>query len=134
MSEAEADGGDSEAVSVLRARAEALEQQLVEAEIRSAVQLRQSDLKAEAARAGILDMDGLRLLDPDVWAGRVDSGGGGASEVIAKLRREKPWLFGASHSSSVATAPIASPARRRLATDMSLEEWRAARADLLRRR
>ncbi len=124
---------EDEAFRALKAHADALERQLHEVEARSVSQLRQAELRAEAMRAGIVDIDGLRLLDPE------PPGGGretmpAASEVIGKLRRDKPWLFGASHSSSSGTAPSAAPVRRRLATDMTLEEWRAARAELLRRR
>ncbi len=135
MSEAESgDGADDGAFRALKLHAETLERQLHEAETRSAVQLRQAELRAEAVRAGIVDIDGLRLLDGETWSPARDAAPVAASEVIGKLRRDKPWLFGASHSSSAGAAPVAAPVRRRLATDMSLEEWRAARADLLRRR
>ena len=134
MSGAEADLGQEEALAALRARAETLERQLQEAETRSLVQQRQAELKAEALRAGIVDIDGLRLLDEDVWTPAKGSVLADAAELIGKLRRDKPWLFGASHSSSAAAPPAAAPVRKRLATDMSIDEWRAARADLLRRR
>ena len=91
-------------------------------------------MKAEAMRAGIVDVDGLRLLDADAWSPVKDAGQAPASEVIGKLRRDKPWLFGAAQSSSAGGAPVAAPARRRLATEMTIEEWRAARAELIRRR
>jgi hypothetical protein len=127
MSEAETDI-DAAAFQALKAHAESLERQLHEAEIQSAARLRQADLKAEAMRAGIIDLDGLRLLDPSV---HVDAD---AAVVIAKLRRDKPWLFGPGSSSSTASPPQAAPLKRKMATEMSLEEWRAARAELLRRR
>ncbi len=134
MSEAGPGDLDGEAFRALRAHADALERQLHEAETRSAVQLHQAELRSEAMRAGIVDIDGLRLLDTEVWAPGKDAPPAAASDVIGKLRREKPWLFGGTHSSSAGAAPGAAPVRKRLATDMSLEEWRAARADLLRRR
>ncbi len=134
MSEAEPVlGGDDEAFRALRAHADALQRQLHEVEARSVMQLRQADLRAEAMRAGIVDIDGLRLLDPESLSGGQEIAPA-ASEVIGKLRREKPWLFGGSHSSSSGTAPTVAPVRRRLATDMTIEEWRSARAELLRRR
>jgi hypothetical protein len=133
MSEAEGDVGHEEVLAALRTRADELERQLHEAETRSLIQLRQAELKAEAVRAGIVDIDGLRLLDPDAWSPPKGAVTSDAGEVIAKLRRDKPWLFGGSHSSSATTPPAAAPVRRRLATDMSIEEWRTARADLLRR-
>jgi hypothetical protein len=90
--------------------------------------MRHAELKAEAMRAGIIDLDGLKLLDPSAQT-EVE-----ASVVIAKLRRDKPWLFAAANSSSSASPPQAAPMKRKMATEMSVEEWRAARAELLRRR
>ncbi len=130
----EAEGGQDEALAALRIRAEALELQLHEAEARAMVQLRQAELKAEALRAGIVDIDGLRLLDAEAWTPAKGAVPADAGELIAKLRRDKPWLFGGSNSSSAAAPPAAASVRKRLATDMSIDEWRAARADLLRRR
>jgi hypothetical protein len=134
MSEAEPVAGSDDALAALRLRAEALERQLQEVEARSTLQLRQAELKAEAVRAGIVDLDGLRLLDASAWNAPAGGTALEAGEVIRALRRDKPWLFGASQSSSAGLAPTAAPARRRMATDMSLDEWRAARAELIRRR
>jgi hypothetical protein len=127
--------GDSmeDAFVALRTRADALERQLQDVERNAALQLRQSELKAEALRAGIVDVDGLRLIDPSSLEGR-HGGDFDAASLVDRLRRDKPWLFGAGNSSSASTAPPAVPAKRRLAMDMSVDEWRAARADLLRRR
>ncbi len=116
------------AFQALKAHAEALERQLHEAEIQSATRLRQAELKAEAMRAGIIDLDGLKLIDVSAQA---DSE---ASAVIAKLRRDKPWMFTQASSTSAASPPQAAPMKRKMATEMSVEEWRAARAELLRRR
>jgi hypothetical protein len=127
MSEAVTDN-DAAAFQALKAHAESLERQLHEAEIQSVARLRQAELKAEAMRAGIVDLDGLRLLDPSA------QGEGEPALVIAKLRREKPWLFAAGSSSTAASPPQAAPLKRKMATEMSIEEWRAARAELLRRR
>jgi hypothetical protein len=52
---------------------------------------------------------------------------------MTRLRRDKPFLFGAQSSSSVAGVPAAAAARQKRATEMTLEEWRLARAELLRR-
>jgi len=119
---------DAAAFQALKAHAESLERQLHEAEIQSVARLRQADLKAEAMRAGIVDLDGLRLLDP------TSQGEWEPALVIAKLRREKPWLFAGGSSSTAASPPQAAPLKRKMATEMSIEEWRAARAELLRRR
>jgi len=134
MSEIDAESVDAASFAALKAHAESLERQLHEVETQSAARLREAELKSEAVRAGILDLDGLKLLDPNVFSGEKGDQDTDAALVIAKLRRDKPWLFSPASSSSTAAAPQAAPVKRKLATEMSLEEWRAARAELLRRR
>ena len=115
-------------------RAARLEARIAELEgsIRSAAI--QAELKTEAVRAGMVDLDGLKLADVTgvtvTEAGAVE----GAASLVAGLRRDKPWLFGAANSSSAATPPPVQAARPRLATDMTYAEWQAARRELLRRR
>ena len=95
--------------------------------------LLQAELKAEAIRAGMVDLDGVKLIEPGSLkvneAGELVDGAG----VMRELRAAKPWLFGGSSSSS-AQAPRAEAPRIKKATEMTVEEWRAARAELLRRR
>ena len=92
-----------------------------------------AELKAEAIRAGMVDLDGVKLIDPAAVAvneaGELVDGAG----VMRALRVAKPWLFGGS-SSSAAVAPRAEPPRAKTAMQMSVDEWRVARAELLRRR
>jgi hypothetical protein len=93
-----------------------------------------AELKHHALKNGMVDLDGLKLIDAvDI---DVDETGAvkGAASVISKLQREKPWLFKSPNSSSLASAPPSTPTRSKLATEMSLQEWRTARADLIRRR
>ncbi len=118
----------------LRSRAEGLEQQLTELQRQTETRLIMSELKTEAIRAGIVDLDGLRLVD--ISDLKVDRNGEipGTTELIADLRRRKPWLFGGGSSSSVAGVPNAQPPRAKMALEMSEEEYRAARAALLKRR
>ena len=125
--------GIADDYAALKSRADALEQQLKEVELQATARLRQSELKSEAVRAGIIDLDGLRLLDPAVMVSRSSESFDPAA-IVSGLRREKPWLFGVPSSSSFKAAPAAVPARHRLATEMSVEEWRAARAELIRYR
>lgn len=97
--------------------------------------LLQAELRTEAVRAGMVDLDGVRLIDPAALtlneAGSLDGG----PALMARMRQDKPWLFGkaGTSSSSGAVPPPAAPATRRLAMDMGVDEWRAARAELLRR-
>ncbi len=95
--------------------------------------LLQAELRTEAVRAGMVDLDGVKLIDPTTVAvndaGDLADGAG----VMAALRAAKPWLFG-RNSSSAAQAPRAEPPKAKKAMDMTLDEWKAARAELLRRR
>jgi hypothetical protein len=93
-----------------------------------------AELRAEALKAGMIDLDGLRLLDSA--AVTVDEAGEvhGAAGAMTRMRRDKPWLFTPQNSTSVAGVPKHSAVRDKLATEMTLDEWRTARADLLRRK
>jgi hypothetical protein len=118
-----------------RARAEQAEAALMAAQAAANARLVQADLKAAAIQAGMVDLDGLKLIDMGEVrlseAGEVVDAGG----VLAKLKRAKPYLFGGGMSSSAAaTAPRPEPARVRHANELTHAEWVAARAALLKRR
>jgi hypothetical protein len=130
MDETETD----DAIEALRQRAETLERELRETTAEAERRLIRAELKAEAVRAGMVDLDGLKLLD--LSAVRLGAGGEveGAAALMSQLRRGKPWLFGQASTSSSAAPPPSAPPRTKLATEMNEEEWRAARRELLRRR
>jgi hypothetical protein len=123
---------DPDPVAELRARAEMLERRLASAEQDARARIVQAELKIEALRSGIVDLDGLKLLDPS----EIEIGETGevknAGEIITQLRRAKPWLFGGGSSSSAANPPPAQPPRPKLATEMTDSEYRTARAAILR--
>jgi len=125
-------GADS--VAGLRARAELLEQRLADIEQDAKSRVIRSELKVEAVRAGIIDLDGLKLLDLRDVQVSADGELTNGVELVAQLRRAKPWLFAVPSSSSVANPPPAQPPRQKLATEMTDEEYRAARAALLKHR
>ena len=124
---------DSETFDALRARAAELEQQVRSLSEQARVNLVLSELKAEAVRAGMIDLDGLKLLD----AATVTIGDRGevmgAATAMERFRRAKPWLFGGGSSTTAAVPPPAQPPRAKQATDMTPEEYRSARAALVRR-
>ena len=93
----------------------------------------QAELRAEAARAGMVDLDGVKMVD--LAKVMVDEEGGvkDGAGVMAALKAAKPYLFGRS-SSSAAPLPKAEPPAVKSAMKMSEDEWRVARAELLRRR
>lgn len=121
-------------VAELRARAELLERRLADTEQDAKSRVIRSELKVEAVRAGIIDLDGLKLLDLRDVQVSADGELTNGVELVAQFRRAKPWLFAVPSSSSVANPPPAQPPRQKLATEMTDEEYRAARAALLKHR
>lgn len=116
-------------------RAETAEAALQRVQAETDARLIRAELKAEAIRVGMIDLDGLKLLDnADVQLneqGEVSN----AASLLTKLKQAKPWLFGGGKSSSAAANPPKPEAPRiRHANELSHEEWQAARAALLRRR
>jgi hypothetical protein len=110
-----------------------LERRLAELEAASSARVMRAELKAEAVRAGMIDLDGLKLIDT---AGlRLDDNGNlvGGAELMRQMRRAKPWLFGGANTSSTSSAPPKEPPRPKLATEMTYDEWQAAKAELLKR-
>lgn len=86
-----------------------------------------SELKALAVKAGIVDLDGLKLVE---LAGvKLNEQGEveGADALIDGLKKAKPYLFGAPGSSSTAPAPGKDTPPAKKATEMSAEEYAAAR-------
>jgi hypothetical protein len=94
----------------------------------------QAELRTAAARAGMIDLDGIKLVDSSGLSVNDSGELAEAPEIMARLRQEKPWLFGRGSSSSPAVAPRATPPKAKTAMEMSVDEWRIARAELLRRR
>jgi hypothetical protein len=123
-------------VAELRARADSLERQLTELQRHTEGRLARAELKAEAVRAGMIDLDGLRLIDLPALKlnerGEVE----GAATLMHELRKSKPWLFASSSqsSSSSSSPPPVLPAKQKLATDMTDAEYRIARAAILKHR
>ena len=89
-------------------------------------------LQAEATRAGMIDMDGLKLLDISRVTVTEDGEVQGATALMDRVRKEKPWLFGRPSTSAAAGAPPSHPPRQKLATEMTDTEYQAAREAILR--
>ena len=72
----------------------ALEQRLAALEASLRERLLRAELKAHAVRAGMVDLDGLKLLDTSRLVLNERDEVVGAAELMAETRRAKPWLFG----------------------------------------
>ncbi len=93
-----------------------------------------ANLRTEAVKAGMIDLDGLKLVDLSSVTLDANDKIVDGRKIMDGLRREKPWLFGATSSSSAALAPASQPVRQKTALEMSDEEYAAARAALTRHR
>ena len=89
-----------------------------------------AELRAAGAKAGMQDLDALKMLSEEDRDGAAEDGA--AAKAVAKLRKDKPWLFTTS-TSAAARAPAAAAVAPTNAMTMSRDEWRAARAALLRK-
>ncbi len=94
----------------------------------------QAELKAVALKAGMFDLDGLKLAD--ISAVRLEEDGQitGADALMAQLKKDKPYLFSTALSSSTHTgrAPSADTVKPRRASEMTAEEYAAAKAAVVR--
>lgn len=94
-----------------------------------------SELKAEAIKAGMVDLDGLKLADLSKVKLNAETGEvEGAAELMVELKKAKPYLFGAAGSTSNPGAQPPKPGDQKLkpATEMTKEEYAAARANIRR--
>jgi hypothetical protein len=87
-----------------------------------------ANLRTEAVHAGMVDLDGLKLID--LSAVRLDDEDKivGGRKIMEDLRRNKPWLFAGRSSSNTIAAPASQPVRQKTALEMTDEEYAAARA------
>jgi hypothetical protein len=91
-----------------------------------------ANLRTEAVRSGMIDLDGLKLVDLSAVRLGTDDRIIGARKLMDDLRRNKPWLFGVTSSSSAAVAPASQPVRQKMALEMTDEEYTAARTAVIK--
>ena len=104
--------------------------------------LLRAELRSEAIRAGIVDLDGLRLADTSAISFGEDGSVEGAENVISGLKTAKPYLFAngkdttnfGATTSPVARAPLPAVPELIDARNLTREQWQAERARLLSRR
>lgn len=93
-----------------------------------------AELKAAALKAGMVDLDGLKLADLSKVT--LDDKGEvqGADALMDELKKSKPYLFGAASSSSNKPTPNPTPPGAKKASEMTPEEYAAARAAAIKKR
>jgi hypothetical protein len=91
-----------------------------------------ANLRTEAVRAGMIDLDGLKLIDHSAIRLDDDDKVIDGRKLMDDLRRNKPWLFAVTSSSSAAKAPASQPVRPKTALEMTDEEYAAARIAVIK--
>ncbi len=93
----------------------------IKAETRNQIAI--NKIEAVAAKEGALDTDVLeKLLDPSQFVFDENGKITNATDLVAKLKAEKPYLFGSISTASTAKAPTATDQGPRKVSQMSKEE------------
>jgi hypothetical protein len=88
-----------------------------------------AELKGEAVKAGLVDLDQLKLLDVASIKLAADGKIEGADALFKGLKETKPYLFGQQNNSSNTQQKPPNPAlETKKATELTAEEYKAARA------
>lgn len=116
----------------LRAELEEMRSRLAAETERHRRESLEAELRLAALRAGMIDPDGVKLIDPAPLLESADRPRAVAA-AMERLRTSKPWLFGTTATTPPHPAPAPEPPRPRHARDMSREEYERAKAELLRR-
>jgi hypothetical protein len=97
------------------------------AEARRAADLRivQAELKATALAAGMIDVEGLKLLDISGVELNEEGNIVIPASLFADAKKAKPWLFGQASTSSTAATPKIEPPKSKSVREMDDKERRA---------
>ena len=124
---AEAERIAKEATDKAKADLEAAENKVKEAATAAEQRIIRAEMKAAAIKAGMVDLDGLKLADLSSVklneAGEVE----GADELMTKLKEAKPYLFASNQSTSNPgqKPPKKDDSKPKTAKEMTPEEWKA---------
>jgi len=103
------------------------EAQAAIAEVRRAAdaQIIQAELKASALAAGMIDVEGLKLLDTSDVELNEEGNIVIPAALFADAKKAKPWLFGQASTSSTAATPKIEPPKTKSVREMDDKERRA---------
>ena len=112
------------AAAVTAAKAEA-DAKIAEATTAAQARIIRAEIKAAAVKAGMIDMDGLKMLDLSKLTLNDDGEVDGADALLEAAKKVKPYLFGDAKTSSTTPPPKPSDPKDKTAKDMTDDELRA---------
>lgn len=129
----ETEKADAIAKAIEEAKVQAKEEARTEVQAEADQRVLLAKLESEAVKNGMVDADGLKLADlsgVSLKDGKLE----GADELFAGLKESKPYLFGQpqSNSSNPIKPPSPTPPSPKKATEMTDEEYAAAKASVIK--
>lgn len=107
------------------------EQKAADAAAKAKARSMMADLRIAAKDAGMVDLDGLKLLATDTLKVNDDGDVENAAEVLTALKEAKPYLFGnPQHTSNPSPPPPANNSAPKKGMEMTAEEWAQKQRDL----
>lgn len=116
----------------LSAKVTAAEGKVTEVTGKAKTRATQADLRIAAKDAGMVDLDGLKLLDSNAIRTDDDGNVTNGAELMATLKTAKPFLFGTGSTSSTSNPPPPrQPSEVKSALTMTADEYKSRRADAM---
>lgn len=113
--------------------AEESEAKIKEATTAAEARIIRAELKAAALKAGMVDLDGLKLADLSKVKLGENGEVEGADALMEELKKAKPYLFGSASTSNPGNPPPKDPPTNKKATEMTAEEYAKAKAEALKK-
>lgn len=131
--EAEKKAQDAEAAA--KKAAEEADGKVKEANTAAEQRIIRAELKAAALKAGMVDLDGLKLADLSKIKLNEQGEVEGADELMEEMKKSKPYLFqSGSSTSSTEKPPKKDDPKPKKATEMSKEEYEAEKKRITSKR
>lgn len=126
-----ADKATNDAAAAIKEAAEKAErtagERITAAEAAANARIIRADLRTAAVKAGMVDLDGLKMLDASKLKINADGDVEGADALLEEAKKSKPYLFGGGSSSSTAQTPPAKAASGKPALDMTDAQFNDAK-------
>lgn len=107
------------------------EELVSKAKVEADARIIRAELKAAAIKAGMLDLDGLKMADLDKVVLTENGELAGVEALMEQLKKDKAYLFGSSTTTHTGKAPDPNPPTPKRALDMSFAEYVAAKAAII---